>query len=112
MRDSLKKKIVHVLAKFPKTRDDDRILMAAFYQEFFPHGCKNGWMSPDAWAKITNPDDLVRIRAIIQNEDHLYLPRNAEVRKRRRQNEEVWRSWVNVQKNKTCLDEAVKSSLS
>ena len=111
MRSNLKQQLIHVLAKYPKTRDDDRVLMTIFYSEFFPNEFRDGWMKPGALERMANPDDLVRLRAFIQNELNLYLSRKADVRKRRRQSEIAWRNWILLSKNKTKLAKLATESI-
>ncbi len=104
-RSKLIRQIVHVLENFPTTRDNDKSLMTMFYQTFFPEEFSGGWLKPDALLRMTSADDIVRLRAIIQNEKGLYLPKSAEVRKRRRQNEKAWEKWLHICRNKAIISQ-------
>lgn len=44
--------------------------------------------------ELPREDNVKRIRAIIQNEEHRFLPTSPEVRKQRKINEEIWLEYV------------------
>lgn len=100
---NLIRQLIHVFEKDPRTRGNDRLLMTVYYEEFFPHEFENGFMKPNALTRMTNPDDIVRLRAIIQNTMGIFLPKDPETRKKRRQSAEQWKKWTSVSRNKIAI---------
>lgn len=109
MRSELLRKIIHVLAEYPETRDCDRKLMTVYYQLYYPHEHRDGWMKPGALERMTNPDDIVRLRAVVQNDKGLYLPKDADVRAKRRQRETAWTAWLLLSRNTEKLNQHILS---
>jgi hypothetical protein len=101
--DTLRKKILECLKSDKSTRDSDvrltQVVWFRYYKEFL-------FVSPDErWSirigdlhKVPREDNIKRIRATIQNDEHLYLPESEEVRKQRRIKEDEWVAWLGYNK--------------
>ena len=93
----LKAKVLYCLEKYPETRNSDIKLTNAiwlkYYSEKIFYNSDN-----DFCVKLTDlynlprEDNVKRCRAKIQNEEGQYLPTTLEVVKKRRINEEAWRT--------------------
>jgi len=100
MKSKLARELIHILSEYPETRNDDKKLMNRYYKVFFPHEfTKEGYAKPDYIERVTNPDHIVRVRAIIQNENGLYLPTDPKVRKQRKQSTEAWKAWCRLSRS-------------
>ena len=101
-KSELKEKILVILEKFEKTRNDDVELMLMIWynyhrKDLFQDG--TGWsVNLDKIRRLPREDHIKRIRAIIQNDEKLYLPTDPEVRKKRQISEEEWREYVTKNK--------------
>lgn len=100
--EGLKAKILYVLEKVPKTRDDDVELMLYIWNMFYKgkthyYDAKLG-VTFENIRELPRHDDIKRIRALIQNEEHLFLPTSEQVRKRRRIAESQWVAWLAKEK--------------
>ena len=58
------------------------------------NGGQGIWL--EALYKVPREDNVKRIRAIIQNDEHLFLPTDAKVRKKRQINEQDWLDYVRL----------------
>lgn len=97
----LRYKILHCLEKYPSTRNSDIDLTLKVWHEF--HNSKlieiNGreYVGVLDLFELPREDHVKRIRAKIQNEEHKFLPTSFEVVKKRKINQEIWRT--NMAKN-------------
>lgn len=95
-----KAKVLAILRDFPETRDSDALLYARYYERYY--GKKTLTLSIRAFftalhrKQLTDPDNIRRVRADIQNRQVLYLPTTPEIRKIRLKNkaEEYWGLWL------------------
>lgn len=87
------------LSRFPETRNDDAVLTTRIWEQY----CRDFvMMLPDGKFAVTldnikylpREDNVKRIRAKLQNEKHLYLPTDPQVRARRQISEEDWRTYL------------------
>jgi len=98
---NLKQKILRMLASYPETRDCDIELTTRIWKEYYQTKLKlreadaRYYVALDDLFVIPREDHIKRIRAVIQNVEHKYLPRKMEVRRKRKIAEEVWRRSLN-----------------
>lgn len=96
-RGDLKQKVLATLAREPETRDCDVKLTISiwtnYYRELIKQGSDGnlGVYLKDI-LKLPREDSIKRYRAIIQNDELKFLPTTWEVARRRKLNEQVWRS--------------------
>lgn len=88
------------LEKIEETRNSDIKLTIAIWQKYYPdyvldtsQGEKSG-IFLDALFILPREDNVKRIRAKIQNEEHKFLPTDPEVRKKRKISEEEWYDYL------------------
>lgn len=91
---NLKQKISYCLEKHPQTRNSDILLMRAVWYEFnnskiFKHNDRPAVYLEDLMDLPTH-DNIKRLRAVIQNVEHKFLPTDEAVRKQRKINESWW----------------------
>jgi len=96
----LKKKIEFILESNPKARNSDQYLTlciwATYYPEYiFQDGRGKAVLLENIMA-LPREDNVKRLRAKIQNEEHKWLPTTVEVAKKRGILEEVWYKYVNT----------------
>lgn len=103
-RNELKNQIIKILTDFPQSRDSDQYLTIKLWCIFYPsriHEDKENQLKKFVYLvdimELPREDNVKRIRAIIQNEEHRFLPTSLEVAKQRRINEEEWRAYVQNQ---------------
>lgn len=94
----LKSKILKILAEFPKARDSDIWLTIKLWTLYYPTRIdrtdpENPKIALKDILEMPREDNVKRIRAKIQNEEHLYLPESFQVRKQRKISEDEWRDW-------------------
>jgi hypothetical protein len=100
-KDKLKTQILFMLEHFPETRDCDIELTRSIWKEYYKHLLN--WdeekclflVQLNRLDLLPREDNVKRIRAKIQNEEHRYLPRTPEVRKKRGITEDEWREYLN-----------------
>lgn len=95
--NELKDQIEYVLDKYPKTRNSDIGLTATIWQVYYQDKVfQNGEGLVCVRLRDLNylprEDAIKRIRAKIQNEEMKFLPTELAVVKKRRINEEAWRT--------------------
>lgn len=97
----LKRKVLHILKEYPKSRDSDIWLTLQIWNIYYPQRIKEvdgvKMIALKDIMDLPREDNVKRIRAKIQNEENLYLPNSFEVAKQRGINEENWRAWANNQ---------------
>lgn len=101
-RNELKNQIIKILTDFPQSRDSDQWLTIKLWCIFYPSRIiREEGKEPTIRLKdvmdMPREDNVKRIRAIIQNEEHRFLPTSLEVAKQRKINEEEWRAYVQNQ---------------
>lgn len=91
----LKDKVLYVLNRYPETRNDDAILTLTIIATYLPDEVlvqdDKHYISTYA-LRLIREDNVKRIRAVIQNEEHKYLPTLEAVRRQRKISEEEWRN--------------------
>ena len=104
----LRKHVLAVLEAVPKSRDSDQYLTLCIWNRYYPqyvreievenpHDTNKSKVKMVALVDIMHlprEDNVKRIRAKIQNEEHKFLPTSLEVAKQRKINEEVWRKYT------------------
>jgi hypothetical protein len=100
--DGLKIKILDILERVEKTRNDDIELMLhiwnVYHKDFLHyHDAKIG-VTFESIRILPRNDDIKRIRAVIQNEEGKFLPTDPKVRRKRRLSEDDWRAWLEKEK--------------
>lgn len=104
----LTKKINDTLRDFPETRNSDIELTIRIWKEYYPK--KLNAHEGEIFVLLSNlfdlprEDNVKRIRAKIQNEDHEYLPTEWVVAKARGIKEDIWREHLGLQPRKQVLD--------
>jgi len=102
----LKEKVLRVLHEYPRGRDSDQWLTLKIWDLYYPSRVKemeeklpDGTISKRKYVflrdimDLPREDNVKRIRAKIQNEEHKYMPTSLEVAKQRRIREEDWKAW-------------------
>jgi len=100
----LRKQIIETLAAEEATRNSDQLLTVRIWERYYP---KLVCRMPEQFTNVREPfvfisdvlklpreDNVKRIRAVIQNVEHRYLPTDPAVRRRRKISEEAWRSFL------------------
>lgn len=93
----LRNQILQILEEHPRARDNDTYLTLKIWSTFYEKYCdKTDPKNPsvhfqDILTTLPREDNVKRIRAKIQNEEHKFLPTTIEVVRARKQNEDVWR---------------------
>ena len=96
----LKQMVEYCLKEFPETRNSDIKLTNTiwwnFYKNYLKFDEENNLMVRlvDIY-HLPKEDNVKRLRAKFQNELHLYLPDDPEVRRQRKIKEEQWRLYLN-----------------
>lgn len=93
---SLKEKILFCLEKHPQTRNSDILLTRAVWHEFnnskiFQHEGRPAVYLEDMM-DLPREDNIKRLRAVIQNVEHKFLPTSEEVCRQRKIEEFWWHS--------------------
>lgn len=92
----LKEQILKVLEKKPHTRDSDIALTIEVWQTFYSVGRS---VSLRRLFELPSQDSIKRIRAIIQNVQHHFIPTQWSVAKKRHWASAVWRQWLKSEVN-------------
>lgn len=98
-QDHLKNRILFLLKEFPKTRDNDVYLTLKFWLHYYKSRLdltdpKNPKVSFKDIMDLPREEHIRRIRAIIQNEEHKFLPIDPQVRKQRKISEREWSNYL------------------
>lgn len=96
---NLKFEVEQILDMFPETRNNDQHLTMKLWVQKFPKAIE---ILPDGTQAVRlvdimllpREDNVKRVRAIIQNEEHRYLPTLQSVRKKRQIAESVWLEFI------------------
>ncbi len=94
---TLKDKILTCLREQPATRNSDtsltNYLWLNFYKERLFQNESGDWCVKIKYLyDLPTQDDVKRIRAKIQNQEHKFLPTDLRIVQQRKINEELWRS--------------------
>jgi hypothetical protein len=92
----LTKKVETILRDFPQSRNSDQWLTLKIWATYYPqlifqYQDRQAVLLKDVM-ELPREDNIKRIRAKFQNVQKMYLPTSLEVVKRRKQNEEEWKS--------------------
>lgn len=94
----MKGQIEQMLSEYPETRNSDLRLTQAvwwrFYNQYIEIIEGKYYISLPNLFNVPSQDDIKRIRAKIQNDEHKYLPTNWEVAKLRHWKEEEYRKFL------------------
>lgn len=93
---TLREKVLKVLENYPDSRNSDvtltlRIWLVYHEKELAKFEGKN-YVRLNKIFELPREDNVKRIRAKIQNEEHLWLPTDPKIIKRRKLKEQEWRS--------------------
>jgi len=93
---TLKDQVLHVLLNYPETRNSDITLTLRIWLIYYPeHITKvegKNFVRLSKIFELPREDNVKRIRAKIQNEEHRYLPTDPQIIKRRKIKEQEWRT--------------------
>jgi len=95
--DNLKEKILFCLENFEITRNDDAQLTFFIIHKYLPNEIiqvEGKWFISTEALKQVREDNVKRLRAIVQNLEHRFLPTTEEVRKKRKIGEQEWRIYL------------------
>ena len=90
--------VLSVLEKYPEARDSDQWLTIKIWTIYFPSMIaplkdnRPGVALRDIM-QLPREDNVKRIRAKIQNEEHRFLPTTKAVAMQRKINEDVWENY-------------------
>lgn len=95
----LKDKILWILSEDEQSRNSDIRLTQMIWYKF--HNSKIVELDDGTKAirlrdlfDLPREDNIKRIRAKIQNDEHKFLPTTPEIRKQRKINEQIWHSYM------------------
>jgi hypothetical protein len=96
---NLKDKVITILSQQEQSRNSDIILTQHiwynYYQKYLFKSVDDRWsVRIGDLFNLPSQDNIKRIRAKIQNEEHKYLPTDPEIRKKRQIKEEEWRRYL------------------
>ena len=99
MTKNLKNQVLQILEKYPKARNSDQWLTIKIWCDFYPTRIireegKEPMIKLSDIMELPREDNVKRVRAIIQNEDNMFLPTSIEVVKQRKINEDIWRRYI------------------
>lgn len=91
--------VEYILKRFPESRNDDAVLTTILWEQYcrdvlIPLATGGFAVALDNIKYLPREDNVKRIRAKLQNEKHLYLPTDPQVRARRQISEEDWRTYL------------------
>ena len=90
----LRKKVEDMLAKSERSRNSDQFLTIKLWVEHYPEAIKvidgEKMIKLNDIMLLPREDNVKRIRAIIQNVEHRFLPTDPDVRKKRGISEHIW----------------------
>lgn len=96
---NLKEKILWILSEDEQSRNSDIRLTQMIWYKF--HNSKLVKLDDGTQAvrlrdlfDLPREDNIKRLRAKIQNEEHKFLPTTMEVRKKRKINERIWHDYM------------------
>ncbi len=98
-RNELKNRIINILRQYPQARDSDQWLTLQIWCTYYPSRIhkddkEKRYVYLRDVLEMPREDHVKRIRAIIQNVEHRFLPTTEEVRKKRQISEEEWNAYV------------------
>lgn len=109
----LKPKILKILANFPQSRNSDMWLTIKLWTVYYPSRIQREKdKAPYIFLKdimeMPREDAVKRIRAIIQNIEHKFLPTDWKIAKQRKINEADWKRFVNSESANTIIPDQLK----
>ncbi len=100
----LKSQVLEILEKYPKARDSDQWLTIKLWCVFYPSRIQvlapedpqvnRKYVFLEDIMDLPREDNVKRLRAIIQNVEHRFLPTTWEVARQRKINEDEWKEYV------------------
>ena len=98
LHKDLKTKVLAVLKESPLTRDDDVYLTLKLWIKYYPQKLdmtdpKNPTVTFNQIRTLPREEHIRRHRAIIQNEEKMYLPTSWKVAKQRKILEQEWKNY-------------------
>lgn len=101
MEKITKDRVEKLLREVPELRNNDLKLVWAFWSTYDTNRSELNTISRDEFVNIlSNPACIIRLRALIQNEEGNYLPNNPEIRKQRRISQEKWDEYLHREVHK------------
>lgn len=99
MTKDLRRKVISVLGKYPKARESDAWLTIKIWCEFYPTKVireegKPPMIALDDILTLPKEDHCKRIRAVLQNDEHRFLPADPNVRRQRKISEDTWQKFL------------------
>ena len=101
---TLKEQTEYILKNYPSSRELDELLWWLVLKTFYPdlaklfgEGANKGYIPKEVLEKVPRFETVSRIRRKF-NEQGMYLPKDKEVRARRRRYEEHWRRLMGEEK--------------
>lgn len=109
----LKPKILKILAEFPRARNSDAWLTVKLWCIYFPSRIhrnenKKAYIFLEDILDLPKEDHIKRIRAVIQNVEHKFLPTDLKIAMQRKILESDWRKYVNDENSNTIIPEQLK----
>ena len=92
--EKLSKQVEQVLYDEPESRNNDQYLVIRVWQRFY--GVKNT-LSVDDLYYLPSHAVIVRQRAKLQNNKHMYVPTCKEIAEKRKINMELWEQYLKRQ---------------
>ena len=89
-RDTLKERVRKILADYPSTRNSDEELTIKYWEVY--HDVTGPDINIRYMFGLPTHKDIARYRAVIQNDEHQYIPTVWQVAKARAWNEKRWRA--------------------
>lgn len=89
-RNNFKERVRQILADYPSTRNSDEELTIKYWE--IHHNVTGDTINIRYMFGLPTHKDIARYRAVIQNDEHQYVPTVWAVAKARAWNEKVWRA--------------------
>lgn len=100
----VKKMVLSCLERYPETRNSDITLTQTLWSYYYPskvHSSASGnFIYLRDLFDLPREDHIKRIRANIQNDEHLFLPTSYEVMKKRKDAKTSWREYLGYEMTK------------
>lgn len=88
MAKTLESKVEYVLQNYPNTRNSDIELTIKIWEVY--HNVHESILVRDLFS-LPREDNIKRIRARLQNDQHKYLPTSEAIARKRKMNIQAWR---------------------
>lgn len=97
-KGQLRKQVLKILEDDEKSRNSDirltQMLWWHFYRKYMHQVDGKIMVAVTDLFELPREDNIKRIRAKIQNEEHMFLPTNPDVARKRGWQEDEWRSFL------------------